>query len=84
MTLIRDLDGAPALAKVAELAEVLRDCVEGGASVGFRLPRAEGRPAAFGRRVAAGVAAGERHLCGAEDAAGRICGTVSLVIDMPD
>ncbi|MEE8616638.1 MAG: GNAT family N-acetyltransferase, partial [Roseateles sp.] len=70
MTLIRELDGAQALAKVAELAEVLRDCVEGGASVGFMLPLAEGRPEAFWRRVAEGVAAGERHLFVAEDEAG--------------
>ena len=81
---IRELDGAEALARVAELAEVLRDCVEGGASVGFMLPLAEGRPEAFWRKVAASVTAGERHLFVAEDEAGRICGTLSLVIDMPD
>jgi GNAT superfamily N-acetyltransferase len=81
---IRELDGAEALARVDELAEVLRDCVEGGASVGFMLPLAEGRPEAFWRQVAVGVAAGERHLFVAEDEAGRICGTLSLVIDMPD
>ncbi len=81
---IRELDGAEALARVAELGVVLRDCVEGGASVGFMLPLAEGRPEAFWRRVAEGVAAGERHLFVAEDESGRICGTLSLVIDMPD
>jgi len=84
MTVIRELDGTEALARVAELADVLRDCVEGGASVGFMLPLAEGRPEAFWRRVAEGVAAGERHLFVAEDEAGRVCGTLSLVIDMPD
>jgi GNAT superfamily N-acetyltransferase len=84
MTTIRELDGAEALARVDELAGVLRDCVEGGASVGFMLPLAEGRLQAFWRKVAAGVAAGERHLFVAEDEAGRICGTLSLVIDMPD
>ena len=84
MTRIRELDGAEALARVDELANVLRDCVEGGASVGFMLPLAEGRPQAFWRQVAAGVAAGGRHLFVAEDEAGRICGTVSLVVDMPD
>lgn len=81
---IRELDGAEALARVVQLAEVLRDCVEGGASVGFMLPLAEGRPEAFWRRVAQGVAGGERHLFVAEDEAGRICGTLSLVTDMPD
>jgi GNAT superfamily N-acetyltransferase len=81
---IRELDGAEALARVGELAEVLRDCVEGGASVGFMLPLAEGRPEAFWRQVAAGVAEGKRHLFVAEDETGRICGTLSLVVDMPD
>ncbi|MDR7333160.1 GNAT family N-acetyltransferase [Roseateles asaccharophilus] len=81
---IRELDGAEALARVAELADVLRDCVEGGASVGFMLPLADGRCEAFWRRVTEGVAAGERHLFVAEDEAGRICGTLSLVIDLPD
>lgn len=81
---IREIDGAEALARAGELADVLRDCVEGGASVGFMLPLAEGRPEAFWRRVAAGVAAGERHLFVAEDRAGHICGTLSLVTDMPD
>lgn len=84
VVVIRELDGAEALARVTELAEVLRDCVEGGASVGFMLPLAEGRPEAFWRRVAEGVAAGDRHLFIAEDEAGRICGTLSLVVDMPD
>ncbi|HEU6456091.1 MAG TPA: GNAT family N-acetyltransferase [Roseateles sp.] len=84
MTTIREFDGAEALARVDELADVLRDCVEGGASVGFMLPLAHGRLEAFWRKVAAGVAAGERHLFVAEDEAGRICGTLSLVVDMPD
>jgi len=66
------------------LCAVLMDCVEGGASVGFMLPLVEGRPEAFWRKVGAGVAAGERHLFVAEDGDGRICGTLSLVIDMPD
>lgn len=84
MTSIRELDAGEALARVDELAEVLRDCVEGGASVGFMLPLAPGRCEAFWRRVAEGVAAGERHLFVAEDGAGRLCGTLSLVVDMPD
>ena len=83
-TTIKELDAAQAEARLGELAEVLRDCVEGGASVGFILPLATGRPEAFWRRVAEGVAAGERHLFVAEDDAGRICGTLSLVVDMPD
>jgi GNAT superfamily N-acetyltransferase len=84
MIMIRELDGREAAARITELADVLRDCVEGGASVGFMWPLAEGRPEAFWRRVAEGVGAGERHLFVAEDATGRLCGTLSLVTDMPD
>ncbi|MFT7775764.1 GNAT family N-acetyltransferase [Roseateles sp.] len=84
MSTIRELDGTEAAARVGELAQVLRDCVEGGASVGFMLPLAEGRPEGFWRKVAAAVAAGERHLFVAEGEDGRICGTLSLVVDMPD
>lgn len=81
---ILELTADEARARSVELAEVLRDCVEGGASVGFMRPLAADRAEAFWRRVAEGVAAGERHLFVAEDDGGRICGTLSLVIDMPD
>jgi len=84
MTTIRELDGEQTLVRLAELAEVLRDCVEGGASVGFMLPLPEGRPEAFWRKVSAGITNGERHLFIAEGDDGRVCGTLSLVVDMPD
>ena len=61
------------------LAGVLIDCVEGGASVGFMHPLTRDRAVAFWRRVAQGVAAGQRALVVAEDAHG-ICGTVQLVL----
>jgi GNAT superfamily N-acetyltransferase len=65
------------------LAEVLIDCVEGGASVSFMHPLTRGRAVAFWRRVAQGVAAGERALLVAEDAQG-LCGTVQLALDLPE
>ena len=70
-------------AQIDELADVLIDCVEGGASVGFMLPLTRDRAVGFWRRVARGVAAGERALLVAEDAEG-ICGTVQLVLDQPE
>jgi GNAT superfamily N-acetyltransferase len=70
-------------AEVEGLAELLIDCVEGGASVSFMHPLAPAKAQAFWRRVAAGVAAGERALLVAEDDAG-IVGTVQLVLDQPD
>jgi GNAT superfamily N-acetyltransferase len=66
-------------AHVAELADVLADCVEGGASVSFMHPLARERAEAFWHGVAEGVAVGERALLVAEDAQG-ICGTVQLVL----
>ena len=70
-------------AQIDELAGVLIDCVEGGASVSFMHPLSRDRAVAFWRRVAQGVAAGERALLIAEDARG-LCGTVQLVLDQPE
>lgn len=47
------------------------------------LPLTRDRAEAFWRRVARGVAAGERALLVAEDAHG-VCGTVQLVLDQPE
>jgi GNAT superfamily N-acetyltransferase len=65
------------------LADVLIDCVEGGASVSFMLPLTRERALAFWRKVAAGAAAGERALLVAEDEQG-VCGTVQLIYDLPE
>lgn len=65
------------------LADVLIDCVEGGASVSFMYPLSRERAAAFWRCVARGVAANEIALLIAEDADG-ICGTVQLVLEQPE
>ena len=70
-------------AELGGLAEVLIDCVEGGASVGFMLPLPVSRALGFWRRVAEGVARGERALLVAEDAGG-IVGTVQLVLEQPE
>ena len=79
---IRRLDAVDAV-HVDALADVLIDCVEGGASVSFMHPLTRERAAAFWRKVARGVAAGERALIVAEDADG-ICGTVQLIFDLPE
>jgi GNAT superfamily N-acetyltransferase len=74
---------APNDAEINGLADVLMDCVEGGASVSFMQPLTRERAVAFWRGVAQGVAAGERALLVAEDAHG-ICGTVQLVLGQPE
>ena len=71
-------------AQIQALADVLVDCVEGGASVSFMHPLAREKALAFWRDVAAGLARGERALMVAEDDAGRIVGTVQLILAQPD
>jgi GNAT superfamily N-acetyltransferase len=83
MTMIRSLSTVGD-AQLAQLAALLIDCVEGGASVSFMLPLTQERARAFWQRVADGVARGERALLVAEDDAGAIVGTVQLVLDQPE
>ncbi len=68
---------------IEQLADVLMDCVEGGASVSFMKPFTRERALAFWQRVADDVAAGKRALIVAEDAEG-ICGTVQIIFDLPE
>jgi GNAT superfamily N-acetyltransferase len=70
-------------AQIDGLADVLIDCVEGGASVSFMHPLTRARAVAFWRRVADGVAAGQRAVDAAEDDQG-LCGTVQLIFDLPE
>jgi GNAT superfamily N-acetyltransferase len=81
--LIRRLDGDAALGAVDALADVLTDCVQGGASVSFMAPLPRERARGFWQGVAAGVARGGRVLLVAAQA-GRIVGTVQLLLDLPD
>lgn len=70
-------------AMIGALADLLKDCVDGGASVSFMHPLTRERAAAFWRKVAEGVAAGQRALIVAEDDRG-VCGTVQLIFDLPE
>lgn len=70
-------------ALIEGLADLLIDCVEGGASVSFMHPLTRDRALAFWQRVARSVSAGERAVLVAEDAQG-VCGTVQLIIDLPE
>ena len=73
-----------AAAAVEALADVLLDCVQGGASVSFMWPLPRDKALQFWRGVVQGVARGDCALLLAADAAGRIVGTVQLVLAMPD
>jgi len=68
---------------IGELAEVTKDCVDGGASIGFMQPFTRERAVTFWRQVAVAVAAGRRALLVAEDELG-VCGTVQLIFELPD
>lgn len=81
---IRRLNGTEAAAAVQALAEVLIDCVHGGASVSFMAPLPLARACAFWQGVAEGVARGERALLVAEEADGQLVGTVQLVLAQPE
>jgi len=81
---VRRLAATEARARVPALAEVLIDCVAGGASVSFLWPLPRAKALAFWQGVADAVARGERALLVAEDGAGRLVGTVQLVLAQPD
>lgn len=84
MIQIQRLDGEQAAQAIDALANVLIDCVEGGASVSFMLPLTRGRAIHFWRKVADDVALGERALLVARAADGEIVGTVQLVLALPE
>lgn len=66
-----------------QLAQVLIDCVDGGASVSFMWPLPQDQAAAFWQRVLSGAAAGERIVLAAQDEQG-IVGTVQVLLAQPD
>lgn len=81
---VRRLGANEAAACAEALADVLIDCVEGGASVSFMWPLPREKAVGFWRKVADGVADGERVLLVAEDREGQIVGTVQLLMNLPD
>jgi GNAT superfamily N-acetyltransferase len=73
------------LATAEALADVLIDCVESGASVGFMLPLSRERALAFWQGMLESAARGERIVLVAEDLESRtIVGTVQVVLAMPE
>ncbi|GAB7542246.1 hypothetical protein CS8_019120 [Cupriavidus sp. 8B] len=72
---VRRAGAGEAAACIEPRADVLIDCVEGGASVSFMLPLPREKATQFRRGVADGVARGERVLLIAQDGEGQILGT---------
>ncbi|MGF9565334.1 GNAT family N-acetyltransferase [Neorhizobium sp. JUb45] len=77
MTDIHILDADAARAAIADLCEILSDCINGGASVGFMLPFSPNDAVAYWHEIADAVAAGAIILAVAEHE-GRIVGTVQV------
>jgi GNAT superfamily N-acetyltransferase len=90
--IIRRIDAREAADHAEGLADVLIDCVEGGASVSFMLPITRETAVSFWQGVANGVARGERALLVAQERTdesdgampGRIVGTVQIVLAQPE
>lgn len=70
-------------ADAQRLAELLIDCVEGGASVSFMHPLTRDRALAFWRGVGESAARGGRVLLVAQDDTGLV-GTVQVILDQPE
>jgi len=79
------VDDAAAARLVAGLAEVLVDCVEGGASVGFMLPLTRERATEFWAGALDSASRGERVVIVAEEeGSGTVVGTVQVVLTAPE
>lgn len=73
------------LATAEALAEVLLDCVDGGASIGFMHPLDRTKAITYCESALASAARGERIVLTAEEKPlGFIVGTVQLLLTMPD
>lgn len=67
-------------ADIEQLADVLMDCVDGGASVSFMQPLSRVKAAGFWRGLATDISVGRRLLLTAHDAHDIIVGTVQVVL----
>jgi GNAT superfamily N-acetyltransferase len=69
--------------EIRGLSEVLIDCVEGGASVGFLHPLSRAKAHAYWAKICESALGGERRLLVAEEA-NAIVGTVQVVLNQPE
>ncbi|MEU2062929.1 GNAT family N-acetyltransferase [Streptomyces sp. NPDC013455] len=73
-------DGAQVRDRAGDLAVLLRDTVDSGASVGFLAPLGHAEAVAWWRKRADAAAAGDLLVWAAVDPAGRVAGTVGLAL----
>lgn len=82
---IRALTPVEARAGSDALADILLDCVDGGASVSFMAPLSRAKARAFWQSVADGVSSGGRVLLVAQKhGSGRMVGTVQVLLAQPE
>jgi ribosomal protein S18 acetylase RimI-like enzyme len=82
---VRLLTPSEAHEQVPALADILIDCVEGGASVSFMTPLSRDKALAFWWTVAEGVAVGEKALLIARDrTTNSALGTVQILLKQPE
>ncbi|NUR76277.1 MAG: GNAT family N-acetyltransferase [Thermoleophilia bacterium] len=79
---VRRLDPPELRTQLDALADVLADCVAGGASVSFMAPFSHEQARAFFDAMAAEVEQGRRLVLGAFDD-GRLVGTVQVILAVP-
>lgn len=72
------------LAHIDALADILENCVNGGASVSFMLPFTHEKACAFWLGVAESVGRRERTVLACVDEQGELIGTVQLITDQPE
>jgi ribosomal protein S18 acetylase RimI-like enzyme len=82
MSAVALLSAAEAEAEIEDLAEILWDCVDGGASVNFVKPFTREEARGFWRRAIASTKEGGTVMLAARQQ-GRLAGTVLLGVDTP-
>jgi len=78
---VEPLAAAPTVDDRAALVELLRECVAGGASIGFLAPLAVEEAEAYWRKVIGDLASGGRTILVAREAGGRIVGSAQLAYE---
>ena len=81
---IKTLAQTDILDHLHELADILHNCVNAGASVSFMLPFTHDRADAFWRDVAASVGRNERSVLACLNDDGELVGTVQLITCQPE
>lgn len=82
---VRVLTAEQAYAARSALADILIDCVHGGASVSFMTPLTRDKAELFWTGVADGVISGGRRVLVAEDpSSGDLLGTVQVLLAQPE